>query len=79
MPTEEERAKYERVRPIMNELLEAKGLVNVADDKVMVMGLRGPLEQDWEKKVAAFVTRVSTALGIAAQRAPSGGLTSHAA
>ncbi len=58
LPTEEELAKYERVRPIMNEILEAKGLVKVAEDKVLVTGLRGPLEQDWHDKVAAFARRI---------------------
>jgi hypothetical protein len=78
-PTEEELAKWQRVTAIMNEILETKGLVNVAEDKVLVTGLKGPLEQDWENKVQAFVTRVSNALGIAAQPAPPDSLTSHAA
>jgi menaquinone-dependent protoporphyrinogen IX oxidase len=58
MPTEEELAKWQRVRPIMNEILQGKGLVNVAEDKVHVTGLKGPLEQGWQKKVEAFVTRI---------------------
>jgi menaquinone-dependent protoporphyrinogen IX oxidase len=58
MPTEEELAKWQRVRPIMNEILKGKGLVNVAEDKVYVTGLRGPLEEGWQKKVEAFVTRI---------------------
>jgi hypothetical protein len=77
--TEEETDRWQRVRPIMNELLEAKGLVKVAEDNVLVTGLRGPLERDWQKKVQAFATRVSNALGTAAQPAPSGGVTSHVA
>lgn len=58
MPSEEELAKWQRVRPIMNEILQGKGLVNVAEDKVLVTGLRGPLEEGWQKKVEAFVTRI---------------------
>ena len=58
MPTEEELAKWQRVRPIMNEILQGKGLVNVAEDKVHVTGLKGPLEEGWHKKVEAFVARI---------------------
>ena len=58
MPTEAELAKYQRVRPIMNEILQSKGLVNVAEDKVHVTGLKGPLEDGWQEKVRAFVDRI---------------------
>lgn len=60
MPTEEEVAKYQRVRPIMNELLQAKGLINIAEDKIYVTGLRGPLEDGWQDKLHGFVARIST-------------------
>jgi hypothetical protein len=65
IPTEEELAKWQRVRPIMNEILQAKGLVKVAEDKVLVTGLKGPLEDAWQEKVSAFASRipVSTADG----------------
>ena len=59
IPSEEELAKWQRVRPIMNDLLQAAGLVKVAEDKVLVTGLKGPLEQGWQKKVAAFAARIS--------------------
>jgi hypothetical protein len=42
----------------MNEILQDRGLVKVAEDKVLVTGLRGPLEEGWQKKVEAFVTRI---------------------
>jgi hypothetical protein len=58
LPTEEESARWQRVRPIMNELLQAAGLVKVAEDKVFVTGLKGPLEQGWQQKVAAFAARI---------------------
>jgi hypothetical protein len=58
MPTEEDMAKWQRVRPIMNEILQGKGLVEVADDKVLVTGLKGPLEEGWHQKVEAFVARI---------------------
>ncbi len=58
MPTEEELARWQRVIPIMNEILEGKGLVKVADDKVHVTAIKGPLEDGWEQKVAAFAARL---------------------
>jgi menaquinone-dependent protoporphyrinogen IX oxidase len=58
MPTEEELAKYQRVRPIMHELLQAAGLVSVAEDKVFVTGMKGPLEEGWQDKVEAFAARI---------------------
>ena len=58
MPTEEELARYQRVRPIMNEILQGKGLVEVAEDKILVTGVKGPLEDGWQQKVAAFAARI---------------------
>lgn len=58
VPSEEELAKWTRVRPIMNELLQAKGLVEVAEGKVLVSDVKGPLEEGWQQKVAAFVARI---------------------
>ena len=54
-PTEEELARWQRVRPIMNEILQAKGLVKVGEDKVYVTAMKGPLEEGWEQKVLGFV------------------------
>jgi hypothetical protein len=42
----------------MNELLQGAGLVTVAEDKVHVTGLKGPLEKGWQEKVAAFAARI---------------------
>ena len=58
-PTEEELAKWQRVRPVMNEILQGKGLAKVAEDKVFVTGLRGLLEEGWRQKVEAFATRIT--------------------
>jgi len=60
MPTEEELAKWQRVRPIINEILKAKGLVKIAEDKVFVTGLKGPLEEGWQQKVESFAGRLPT-------------------
>jgi menaquinone-dependent protoporphyrinogen IX oxidase len=54
IPSEEELDKWQRVRPIMNEILEGKGLVKVGEDTVFVAGLEGPLEDGWQQKVKAF-------------------------
>ena len=58
LPTDEELARYQRVRPIMNEILQGKGLVEVTEGKVLVTGLKGPLEDGWQQKVAAFAARI---------------------
>ncbi len=58
MPTPEDRAQWQRVIPVMNERLQAKGLVKIAEGKVLVTGLKGPLEEGWQKKVEAFASEV---------------------
>jgi len=60
MPTEEELAKWERVRPIMNELLQAKGMTKVAEGHVLVNpnSLKGPLEEGWQKRVESFAAQI---------------------
>lgn len=57
-PSEEELARWQRVRPIMNEILLGKGLAEVAEDEVQVTGLKGPLEEGWQQKVEAFAARI---------------------
>ena len=58
MPTEEELGAFQHVMPIMDKLLKDKGLVNIAEAKVFVTGLKGPLEEGWQKKVETFATHV---------------------
>jgi hypothetical protein len=58
MPTEEEMAKWQRVIPFMNEILQEKGLVKVAEGKIQVTGIKGPLEEGWQKKVEAFASQI---------------------
>jgi len=58
MPTEEEQARWQRVIPIMNELLQAKGMKKVTEDKVLVKSIKGPLEEGWQKKVATFADQI---------------------
>ncbi|HVO39346.1 MAG TPA: hypothetical protein VMV03_10015 [Spirochaetia bacterium] len=58
MPTAEEMARWQRMIPIMNGILLAKDLVKVAEDKILVTGLKGPLEEGWQEKVEAFAARI---------------------
>lgn len=52
------RPDTQRVRPIINEILTAQGLVKVAEDTVHVTGVRGPLEPGWHHMVAEFAERL---------------------
>ena len=58
VPSEQELARWTRVRPIMNEVLQRKGLVEVAEGKVQVTDIKGPLEEGWQHKVEAFAGRI---------------------
>jgi hypothetical protein len=58
VPSEEQLARWTRVRPIMNEILHRKGLVEVTEGKVQVTNVKGPLEEGWRQKVEAFVARI---------------------
>src|SRR5262245_5428752 len=57
-PSEEDLAKWTRVRPVMSEILQRKGLVEVAEAMVRVTEVEGPLEEGWQHKVEAFVARI---------------------
>ncbi len=59
VPTAEEQDKWQRVIPVMNEILQGKGLVEVAEGKVLVTGIKGPLEEGWRDKVATFLARIT--------------------
>jgi len=61
-PTPEETAKWQKVRPIMNELLEPKHLTKVAETSIHVTALKGPLEEDWHAKVEDFAATVAAAV-----------------
>jgi multimeric flavodoxin WrbA len=58
VPADEEMAKGQRVRPVMNEILQGKGLVEVAEGTVRVTEIKGPLEEGWQHKVEAFVAGI---------------------
>lgn len=56
--TEKEMARWQRVRPVMNDILQGKGLVEVAEGTVHVTEIKGPLEKGWQHKVEAFVAGI---------------------
>jgi len=58
IPTDEELARWRQVVPIMHELLATKGLVSVEEATVQVTAVKGPLEPDWEQKVADLVAKL---------------------
>ena len=60
MPSEEEMEKWMRSIPIMDELLRAKGMVKIAEMRVFVVDLKGPLGEGWQKKVESFVAQILT-------------------
>ena len=58
MPTEEELGKCQQVIPRMNEVLEGKRLNKIAEGKIYVTGIKGPLEERWQDKVDEFARAV---------------------
>lgn len=58
MPTEEEQERWYTSIPVLTEILAPKGLVKVADMRVFVMDLQGPLEEGWQSKVEAFLEKI---------------------
>ncbi|QNN51522.1 hypothetical protein [Nocardioides mesophilus] len=58
LPSAEEQDKWQRVRPVMDELLAPKHLEKVAEGTVLVTGLKGPLEDGWQGKVEQFAAEV---------------------
>ena len=58
IPAEGESCKCQRVLPTMNQTIQAKGLVKVAEGKIFVTGIKGPLEENWQKEVEAFASRI---------------------
>ena len=58
MPTEEDMAKWQRILPIMDEILTRKELEKVAEMKVHVVQIKGPLEDNWQRLVSEFVSKL---------------------
>jgi flavodoxin len=64
MPTMDDMAKWQRSIPIMNDILISKGLVKVAEMKIFVVEMKGPLEEGWQKKVEDFVAEILATLKV---------------
>lgn len=56
VPTEG--SSHQKVRPIMREILQTKGLKEIAEEKVYVLGTKGPLEDGWQNKVESFAKSI---------------------
>jgi multimeric flavodoxin WrbA len=67
MPSEEELGKCQRMIPVMNQILLERGLVKVAECRIHVTGLKGPLEEGWQKKVETFASRIPSTPDAAAE------------
>jgi len=44
--------------PVMSQMLEKKGLIKVAEGRILVTAIKGPLEEGWQNKVGAFVSQI---------------------
>lgn len=64
MPTPEQIEKYSRTIPIMDEILGPKGIVKVADVKIFVIGLKGPLQEGWQKELETFTDQIIQNIGM---------------
>jgi hypothetical protein len=60
MPSEEETCRWQRVRPIMNEILQGKNMVKIAEDKIYVIDNKGPMEEGWQMKVKDIADRIAS-------------------
>lgn len=58
VPSGNDMAKWQRVRPVMNQILQEKGLVEVAEGTVHVTEVKGPPEEGWQHKVEAFAASI---------------------
>jgi hypothetical protein len=61
LASEAEQAEWQQILPTMNGILQGKGFVKVAEAKVLVTGVKGSLEEDWQQKVHALVVRIAAA------------------
>jgi predicted peptidase len=49
-----EEGACQKIVPVVNEMLQAKGLTKVAQERIYVVGIKGPLEEGWQTKVESF-------------------------
>jgi sulfite reductase alpha subunit-like flavoprotein len=58
VPSDQQMARWTRVSPIMADILQRKGLVEVAKGTVRVNGVKGPLEEGWQQKVKSLIADI---------------------
>jgi flavodoxin len=58
MPPAEEVERWYTTIPILDDLLRPKGMVKVADVRIFVIDLKGPLEEGWQNKVETFADQI---------------------
>jgi menaquinone-dependent protoporphyrinogen IX oxidase len=58
MPTEEKVARYRRTIAIIDESLQGKGLIKVAEVKIFLNDLNGPLQEGWQGRVGTFAESI---------------------
>lgn len=71
MPTEEELGKCERMIPVMSQMLAERGLVKVAQCRIFVTGLKGPLQEDWQQKVEVFASQIPCSSAATPEESPA--------
>lgn len=54
-PKQESVDKWQKILPIMNKMLQDKGLFKVTDMSIFVLTTKGPLEDGWQEKITTFV------------------------
>lgn len=60
MPTEEELSRERKTLPVLNQILQEKGLVKVAEKIFSVNPdtMKGPLKEDWQTRAEEFVSAI---------------------
>jgi flavodoxin len=61
-PTIEENERYYTTNKVLGEILDSKGMVRVAEERIFVVQIKGPLEDGWQEKVNSFVGEVMRAI-----------------
>ncbi len=79
MPSEEELGRCQRVIPVMDQILQERGFVKVAEGRIHVTGLKGPLEEGWQNKVAAFASEIASPVEALSQEKPANSLVTSMA
>jgi len=58
LTSEKESGNCQQVIPFINQILQKKGLIDIAEGKILVTGAKGPLEENWKKKVEEFALKI---------------------